>query len=164
MHFINIHNKSDHPQEFQCHGYNGNKNITVAARGKAVLPAADRTSGAIIALHEGQICEQAEITKDGWMGNDTVDISNELGAGGNITVQQVGDPAYKFKGDALFMQQCNEAWHKATQQVKDSLKGQVFLDGKGNVKRIGAPKNNQALMKFVRTFAEGKTYIGPGSW
>lgn len=68
MHFINIHNKSDHPQEFQCHGYNGGHNIVVQARSKAVIPAPDKTSGAIIALHEGQIGEQAEITKDGWQG------------------------------------------------------------------------------------------------
>lgn len=88
MHFINIVNKSNHPQEFQCHGYNGNRNITVGAHSKAVIPAADKTSGAIIAVHDGVIGEQAEITKDGWMGNDTVDISNICGAGGNLTVQR----------------------------------------------------------------------------
>ena len=68
MHFINIHNKSGHSQEFECHGYNDNKNITVAAHGKVVLPAKDGTSGAIIALHEGHEGEQAEITKNGFGG------------------------------------------------------------------------------------------------
>ena len=89
MHFINIHNKSNQAQEFQVHGYNNNQNITVAARSTAVIPAPDKTSGAIIAVHDGQIGEQAEITKDGWIGNDTVDISNICGAGGNMTVQHV---------------------------------------------------------------------------
>lgn len=60
------------------------------------------------------------------------------------------------------MQECNTAWHKASQQVKNAIKNLVFLDQKGNVKRIGPPKENKALEAFVRTFAEGKTYIGTG--
>ena len=81
-----------------------------------------------------------------------------------MTVQQVGDSPGDYKGDSLFMQQCNDHWHKASREVKESIKGQVFLDDHGNVKRIGPPKDFPALMKFVRGFAEGKTYIGPGSW
>ncbi|KAI1865503.1 hypothetical protein JX265_006350 [Neoarthrinium moseri] len=164
MHYIFIHNKSGKAQEFQVHGFNGDKNITVAPRTKAKIEAPDGKSGAIIAVHEGQIGEQAEITKNGWGGNDTVDISNICGAGGNMTVQQVGDAPNKFKGDQIFMQECNTAWHKASQDVKNAIKSHVFLDSKGNVKRIGAPKENQALEKFVRTFAQGKTYIGVGAW
>ncbi|KAI0129726.1 hypothetical protein BJ170DRAFT_285437 [Xylariales sp. AK1849] len=164
MHYLHIHNKSGGPQEFQCHGYHGNQNITVAANSTAKIEAPDHTSGAIIAVHEGQIGEQCEITKDGWGGNDTVDISNICGAGGNITVQQVGDDSNKYKGHNLFMQACNTAWHKASQDTKNKIKSHVFLDAKGNVKRIGAPKELEALEKFVRTFAEGRTYIGVGAW
>ncbi|KAJ8126219.1 hypothetical protein O1611_g7417 [Lasiodiplodia mahajangana] len=164
MHYLRIHNRSNHPQTFQCHGYNGNKNLTINANGQANIEAADGTSGAIIAVHEGVIGEQCEITKAGWQGNDTIDISNICGAGGNMTCQQVGDPAGKFKGHETFMQACNQAWHKLPQAKKDQLKGHVFLDGKGNVKRIGAPKEFQPLEQFVRTFANGRTYIGVGAW
>lgn len=62
------------------------------------------------------------------------------------------------------MQDMNAHWHKASQQVKDSMRGFVFLDNRGNVKRIGPPKDSQALERFVREFAEGKTYIGIGAW
>jgi len=70
-HFINIHNKSGHPQEFEVHGWNDNKNLTVAANGTAVIRAADKSSGAIIAVHDGHEGEQAEITKDGFGGENT---------------------------------------------------------------------------------------------
>jgi hypothetical protein len=151
-------------QEFQCHGYNGGKNITVAGKTKAKIEAPDHTSGAIIAVHEGQIGEQAEITKTGFQNNDTVDISNICGGGGNLTVQQVGDDAHRFKGDATFMQECNAAWHQASPATRDALQSHVFLDAQGHVQRIGAPKELQALERFVRTFADGKTYIGVGAW
>ncbi|KAJ2992537.1 hypothetical protein NUW58_g2131 [Xylaria curta] len=164
MHYLRIHNRSNHPQTFQCHGYNGNKDLTIKAKSQANIEAPDGTSGAIIAVHEGVIGEQCEITKAGWRGNDTIDISNICGAGGNMTCQQVGDPAGKFKGHETFMQACNNAWHKLPQAKKDQLKGRVFLDGKGNVKRIGAPKEFQPLEQFVRTFANGRTYIGVGAW
>ncbi|KAJ6477198.1 hypothetical protein C8R47DRAFT_1198902, partial [Mycena vitilis] len=95
---IYIHNKSSHPQEFEVHGYNDNKNIVVQAGQTTSLAAPDQTSGAIIALHDGHEGEQAEITKAGWQGNDTIDISVIVGAGGNMTIQQVGDPSTR-KGD-----------------------------------------------------------------
>ncbi|KAF2972875.1 hypothetical protein GQX73_g745 [Xylaria multiplex] len=164
MHYLRIHNRSNHPQTFQCHGYNGNKDLTIKANGQANIEAPDGTSGAIIAVHEGVIGEQCEITKSGWQGNDTIDISNICGAGGNMTCQQVGDAPGKFKGHETFMQACNQAWHKLSQDKKNQLKGHVFLDGKGNVKRIGAPKEFQPLEQFVRTFANGRTYIGVGAW
>ncbi|MCJ1292111.1 hypothetical protein MMC34_003661 [Xylographa carneopallida] len=97
VHYINIHNKSDHDQEFEIHSWNGNKNITVKPYATAVLHAEDKTTGAIIALHEGHEGEQAEITKDGF---------------GEI----------------------------------DAIKDHPDLD------------------KLVRTFADGKTYIGVGAW
>lgn len=96
-------------------------------------------------------------------GNDTFDTSVEVGAGGNITVQQWGDDSTR-KGAPTFMQDCNNAWHNASQNTKNAIQQSVTLDGSGNVIRIGAPKNSQALQSFVRTFAEGKTYIGTGSW
>ncbi|KAI2464283.1 hypothetical protein F4781DRAFT_413640 [Annulohypoxylon bovei var. microspora] len=164
MHYLQIHNRSNHPQTFQCHGYNDNKNLTINANGKSSIQAPDGTSGAIIAVHDNIIGEQCEITKHGYMGNDVIDISNICGAGGNMTCQQVGDPAGKFKGLENFMQACNQAWHKLPQDKKNKLNGHVFLDGKGNVKRIGPPKDFQPLEEFVRTFANGRTYIGVGAW
>ena len=68
MHYINVHNKSNHEQEFEVHGFNNNKNIVIRPGATTVLPAADHESGAIIALHEGHEGEQAEITKDGFGG------------------------------------------------------------------------------------------------
>ena len=68
MHYINIHNKSGHDQEFEVHGWNNNHNLTVKPWQTAVISAPDKTSGAIIALHDGHEGEQAEITKDGFGG------------------------------------------------------------------------------------------------
>ena len=68
MHLININNQSGHDQEFEIHGWNSNKNLVVKAHGSSVLHAEDKTSGAIIALHDGHEGEQAEITKDGFGG------------------------------------------------------------------------------------------------
>ena len=105
MHYIKIHNKGSVAQEFQCHGYNGDRNITVQPNTTASIEAPDHTSGAIIAVHDGLPCEQAEITKTGFggllcrvnvrikqltpsTGNDFIDASNIVGAGGNLTVQR----------------------------------------------------------------------------
>jgi len=90
-------------------------------------------------------------------------LSNIVGAGGNMTVQQVGEPTTR-KGDPDFMQELNRAWHKADQKTKDGLKNCIHLDKAGNVVRMDAPKTFPALEKFVRTFADGKTYIGVGAW
>ena len=190
MHLININNQSGHDQVFEVHGWNNNKNLTVKAHGSSVLHAEDKSSGAIIALHDGHEGEQAEITKDGFggvfnclcrlisrsvpfltmttilryaLGNDFFDLSNIVGAGGNMTVQQVGDNSTR-KGDPLFMQHLNEAWHKADAGLKNSLKSCVHLDNAGNVHRIDAIKDHPELEKLVRTFADGKTYIGIGAW
>ena len=80
-----------------------------------------------------------------------------------MTVQQVGKPATR-KGDPLFMQHLNEAWHKANENTKASLKQCVHLDKSGKVVRIDAIKDFPALETFVRSFADGKTYIGVGAW
>ena len=96
-------------------------------------------------------------------GNDFFDLSNIVGAGGNLTVQQVGDPS-TCKGDPLFMQDLNKAWDKASKGVKDGLKDCVHLNSKGDIVRIDAIKDHPKLEDFVRTFADGKTYIGVGSW
>ncbi|KAK4967526.1 hypothetical protein LTR66_011950 [Elasticomyces elasticus] len=162
-HTIFVHNKSGHNQEFEVHGWNSDKNITVPANSTTTLTADDGSSGAIIALHDGREGEQAEITKNGFGGNDFFDISNIVGAGGNITAQQVGDPS-TLKGDPRFMQDLNEAWHNATQAEKDGLASCVHLDSSGNVVRIDPIKFNPLLDPFIRKFADGQTYIGVGAW
>lgn len=62
------------------------------------------------------------------------------------------------------MQNMNTAWHKASQDVRNQLKNFVFTNGQGNVTRIGPIKDSPALEKLVRTFANGKAYIGVGAW
>lgn len=62
------------------------------------------------------------------------------------------------------MQQLNKAWHKADAATKDSLKSCVHLNTAGDVIRIDAIKDYPQLDKFVRTFADGKTYIDIGAW
>ncbi|KAL9005513.1 MAG: hypothetical protein Q9188_001715 [Gyalolechia gomerana] len=162
-HTIFIQNLSSHNQEFEVHGWNNNRNMVVGAGQTSTINAPDGSSGAIIALHDGHEGEQAEITKNGYGGNDFFDLSNIVGAGGNMTVQQVNKPATR-KGDPLFMQHLNDAWHRADDGTKQSLQNCVHLDGDGNVVRIDAIKDFPQLENFVRTFADGKTYIGVGAW
>lgn len=80
-----------------------------------------------------------------------------------MTVQQVDKPDTR-KGDPLFMQNLNNAWHSANDDTKAALNQCVHLDGSGNVTRIDAIKDYPALEQFVRSFADGKTYVGVGSW
>ncbi|MCJ1280989.1 hypothetical protein MMC26_000307 [Xylographa opegraphella] len=162
-HNINITNLSGHDQEFEVHGWNNSSNLTVQAGATVSIEANDGSSGAIIALHEGHEGEQAEITKCGFGGNDFFDISNICGAGGNLTIQQAGKPETR-KGAPTFMQQCNDAYQQADENTKQSLQACVHLDGSGNVVRIDACKDFPQLEAFVRTFADGKTYIGVGAW
>ena len=79
-----------------------------------------------------------------------------------MIVQQAGDNSTR-KGDPRFMQDLNNAWHKASQQTKDGLKNCVFTKD-GNVIRMGAPKDFPKLEQFIRSFANGMTYIGVGAW
>lgn len=79
-----------------------------------------------------------------------------------MVVQQVGD-AKTRKGDPHFMQNLNTAWSKASQDTKNKLKNCVHVSN-GKVVRIDAPKSFPELEKFVRTFADGKAYIGVGAW
>ena len=65
---IFVHNKSNHDQTFEVHGWINNQNITVRAGSSATIDAPDGSSGAIIALHDGHEREQAEITKNGFEG------------------------------------------------------------------------------------------------
>lgn len=117
-HTIFVRNMSDHDQLFQVHGWNNNQDITVPAHGESRIEAPDGTSGAIIAIHDGCIGEQAELTKNGFGGNDFIDLSNICGAGGNLIVQQVGKD-WTRKGDPRFMQNLNDAWQRADQGRKD---------------------------------------------
>lgn len=79
-----------------------------------------------------------------------------------MIAQQVGD-AKTRKGDAHFMQNATNAWNKSNQDQKNKLKNCVHV-ANGKVVRIDAPKNFPELEKWVRTFADGKLYIGIGSW
>lgn len=98
----------------------------------------------------------------GFGGNDFFDVSVIVGAGGNMTVQQVNDPSTR-KGDPHFMQNLNTAWAKLDGNRRNALKNCVH-ERNGKVVRIDAPKNFPELEKFVRTFANGKLYIGVGAW
>ncbi|KAL8910635.1 MAG: hypothetical protein Q9171_004090 [Xanthocarpia ochracea] len=160
---IFITNKSGRPQTFAVHGWNNNLNLAVNPHSTSTLSAPDKSSGAIIALHGGHEGEQAEITFNGFGGNDFIDISNIVGAGGNITIQQQGEPSTR-KGDPLFMQNLRAAWKKASPATKNDLKGSIFLNKKGEVERMGPIKDHPKLETFVRSFADGKTYIGIGAW
>ena len=62
---ITVRNTTNHNQEFEVHGWNNNRNITVPTHGEVRIAAPDGSSGAIIALHDGHEGEQAEITKKG---------------------------------------------------------------------------------------------------
>lgn len=161
-HTLIIRNMSNNDQRFQVHGWNNNQDIVVRGHSEQHIRAEDGTSGAIIAVHDGVVAEQAEITKCGYMGNDFIDLSNICGAGGNMIVQQVGDNKTR-KGHPTFMQALNDAWRKTNQETRDRLKSCVHVRN-GQVVRIDAPKNFPELEKFVRTFADGRTYIGVGAW
>jgi len=63
----------------------------------------------------------------------------------------------------MFMQNLNKAWSAATDATRNSLKDCVHVRG-GRVVRIDACKSYPRLEAFVRTFADGKVYIGVGSW
>lgn len=108
------------------------------------------------------MCHVPNTLTIGYGGNDFFDVSVIVGAGGNMVVQQVGD-AKTRKGDAHFMQELNAAWAKASEETKNKLKKCVHVSN-GKVVRIDAPKNFPDLEKFVRTFADGKVYIGVGAW
>ncbi|KAL8920503.1 MAG: hypothetical protein Q9208_006253 [Pyrenodesmia sp. 3 TL-2023] len=161
---IFITNKSDHPQKFYVRGWNNNADLIVKPRSKSTIQAPSHTnSGAIIAVHDGHEGEQAEITFNGFEGNDFFDMSNIVGAGGNMTIQQQGLPSTR-KGDPLFMQNLRKAWTKASPATRNELKGHIFTNKEGKVVRMGPIKGNPRLEAFVRTFADGKTYIGVGAW
>ena len=98
----------------------------------------------------------------GFGGNDFFDVSVIVGAGGNLVVQQVGNDGTR-KGDPLFMQNLNKAWVAASEATRNGLKNCVRVRN-GRVVRIDACKDHPRLEEFVRTFADGKVYIGIGSW
>jgi hypothetical protein len=160
-HTLFIHNKAPHNQEFEVHGWNNNHNIIVKSNERAKINAPDGSSGAIIALYNGHEGEQAEITKKGFGGNDFFDISNITGAGGNITIMQVGNPK-TLKGHPTFMQALNKAWHSADQKTKNKIKQSLHMDGAENIVRMDAVKSNPHLEAFVHKF-DDLSYVGPGA-
>ena len=107
--------------------------------------------------------QMVNIDADRLVGNDFIDLSNIVGAGGNMTVEQVGD-WQTCKGDPLFMQNLNTHWRQVDQGRRDSLRHCIHTDVNDNVVRIDAIKFNPDLETFVREFADGKSYIGVGAW
>ncbi|KAI3399109.1 hypothetical protein diail_7688 [Diaporthe ilicicola] len=162
MGVININNISNHDQKFYIHGW-GQSDTTVGAGQMHTFDAPDGTSGAIIAVHDGREGEQVEVTKAGSGGNDVFDTSVLVGSGGNITVQHWGNDSTR-KGAPTYMQDAQVAWDNASQETRDAIKNAVTISDEGKVVFIGPPKENQALESWVRTFADGKTYIGIGAW
>ncbi|THW00167.1 hypothetical protein D6D27_00508 [Aureobasidium pullulans] len=161
-HTLFIHNKSPHNQEFEVHGWNNNHNIVVQRHERAKIATQDGSSGANIAIHDSHEGEQAEITKKGFTGNDFFEISNITGAGGNMTIMHVGDPA-TMKGHPTFMQALNKAWQHADQRTKDGIRKSLHLDSAEKIVRMDATKDNSHLETFVRTF-DDQSYVGVGAW
>ena len=102
---IQLYNASSRDATFEVYGFNNNKMVTVKSHATCIIPHPNNQqhSGAIIALHDGHEGEQTEITFNGWGDLETFDISVIVGAGGNMTVEQVGAP-WTRKGDPEFMQ------------------------------------------------------------
>ena len=80
-----------------------------------------------------------------------------------MTVQQVGEPG-TLKGDPLFMQHLNHAFRKASKETKDKCRGALHFDKKGDIIRLEPIKFHPEIEPLIRTFADGKTYIGVGAW
>lgn len=80
-----------------------------------------------------------------------------------MTVQQVGDPR-TLKGDPLFMQHLNHAFKNASKERKDKSRKALHFDQKGNIVRLEPIKFHPEVEPLIRTFADGKTYIGVGAW
>lgn len=62
------------------------------------------------------------------------------------------------------MQDAQVAWDNASQETRDAIQSAVILNGEGKVVYIGPTKENPPLENWVRSFANGKTYIGIGAW
>lgn len=80
-----------------------------------------------------------------------------------MTVMQVGYPG-TLKGDTLFMQHLNKAFHKASDDLKHKVRGALHFNNKGHVVRLEPIKTHPEIEALIRTFANGKTYIGEGAW
>ncbi|KAF4553569.1 LysM domain-containing protein 3 [Elsinoe fawcettii] len=159
---IFLYNKSNVEQRFYVHGWNNNADLVVAPWTTANINAPDGSSGAIIAVHEGFEGEQAEITKNGFGGNDFFDISYIVGVGGNMTIKQTTND--DVKGHPTFMRACNDKWNQLDQGAKDRIGQWVHRDGSGSVVRLDRPLSSPELELFVRSFANGFGYIGVGAW
>lgn len=62
------------------------------------------------------------------------------------------------------MQDAQVAWDNASQETRNAIQSAVILNGEGKVVYIGPTKENPPLENWVRSFANGKTYIGIGAW
>jgi hypothetical protein len=82
VHDLIVKNESNHDQRFQIHGWNNNQDIVVGSKSEYRVKVNDGSSGAIIAVHDGQIGEQAELAKSAFRENYFIDVSNICGARG----------------------------------------------------------------------------------
>lgn len=62
------------------------------------------------------------------------------------------------------MQDAQVAWDNASEDTKNAIRSAVIINGEGKVVYIGPTKENPPLENWVRSFANGKTYIGIGAW
>lgn len=62
------------------------------------------------------------------------------------------------------MQDAQAAWENASEETKNAIRSAVIINGEGKVVYIGPTKENPPLENWVRSFANGKTYIGIGAW
>lgn len=161
---INIKNSSSTDRQFQIAGNDGSsQTVTVKAGQDLALQKADGWSGSVMAVHNGQVGEQSELSFGQGSGVDTFDQSNIVGGSGNMTVQQTGNDS-TLKGDPTFMQDLKQAYAGLSSSQKQQLGSSVHTDSSGSAIGIDAPKSNQNLENFVNTFAKGQTYVGIGAW
>jgi hypothetical protein len=64
-HDIIIQNQASHVQDFSIHGPGPWHDLKIAAGGEERIKVEDGSSGAILAIHDGKLCEQLEYTKAG---------------------------------------------------------------------------------------------------
>lgn len=62
------------------------------------------------------------------------------------------------------MQHLNAAFRKASKETKDRCRKALHFDQKGNIIRLEPIKFHPEIEPLIRTFADGKTYIGVGAW
>lgn len=62
------------------------------------------------------------------------------------------------------MQHLNHAFKNASKETKDKSRKALHFDQNGNIVRLEPIKFHPEVEPLIRTFADGKTYIGVGAW